>query len=67
MEARVRNEANLKQDLPSKIEQFELLKVCYYVSNYYAMRSMEWGLGRGGVELGFRDRQSGVQKLNGEI
>ena len=27
MEARVRNEANLKQDLPNKIEQFELLKV----------------------------------------
>ena len=27
MEGRVRNEATLKQDLPNKIEQFELLKV----------------------------------------
>ena len=27
MEGRVRNEATLKQDLPKKIEQFELLKV----------------------------------------
>ena len=31
MEARVRNEANLKQDLPNKIEQFELLKVSCFV------------------------------------